>query len=65
MFRTSLVALPFAIGLLLALPSAAQADPASEKFGHHVSNCAQTMGLSGHHNPGMHHGASNWDGMPC
>ena len=65
MSRTSLVALPFAIGLLIALPSAAQADPAPGDFGQHVSNCAHTMGLSGHHNPGMHHGASGWDGMPC
>jgi hypothetical protein len=65
MSRTSLVALPFAIGLLVALPSPAQADPAPGDFGQHVSTCAQTMGLTGEHNPGMHDGASGWDGMPC
>ena len=65
MTKTTLVALPFAIGLLIALPSAAQADPGSGNFGQHVSTCAQKMGLSGDHNPGMHHGASGWDGMPC
>lgn len=65
MSKARLVALPFAIGLLIALPSAAQGDPAPEDFGQHVSHCAQTMGLSGHHNPGMHHGVSDWDGMPC
>lgn len=65
MTKTSLVALLFAIGLLVALPSAAQADPGSGNFGHHVSNCAQSMGLSGDHNPGMHQGASDWDGTPC
>lgn len=47
MTKTTLVALPFAIGLLIALPSAAQADPGSGNFGQHVSTCAQTMGLSG------------------
>ena len=65
MTKTNLVALPFVIGLLIALPSAAQAAPGSGNFGQHVSTCAQTMGLNGDHNPGMHHGASGWDGMPC
>jgi hypothetical protein len=65
MTKTKLVALPFAVGLLIALPSGAHADPGSGNFGQHVSQCAHTMGLSGVHNPGMHHGASGWDGMPC
>lgn len=65
MKKTNLLAVAFAIGLLIALPSAAQADPATGNFGQHVSTCAQTMGFSGHHNPGMHRGASGWDGMPC
>ena len=54
---TRLVAVTFA-GLLIALPAAAQADPATESFGQHVSQCAQTMGFSADHNPGMHHGVS-------
>lgn len=65
MTKTKLVALPFAIGLLLVLPGAAQAAPSAVNFGQHVSTCAQTMGFNGGHNPGMHHGASGWDGMPC
>ncbi|MBC7762307.1 MAG: hypothetical protein H7201_11040 [Candidatus Saccharibacteria bacterium] len=65
MTKTTLLALSFAIGLLIALPSAAQADPRPGNFGHHVSTCAQTMGLNGDHNPGMHQGASGWNGMPC
>ena len=64
MKTTTLLALPLALGLLLAAPGAAQADP-QPNFGQHVSSCAQTMGFSGHHNPGRHQGASNWDGMPC
>lgn len=65
MIKTTLMALPFAIGLLVALPSAAQANQGSGNFGQHVSSCAHSMGLSGDHNPGMHRGASGWDGMPC
>ncbi|GEP38114.1 hypothetical protein NPS01_17770 [Nocardioides psychrotolerans] len=65
MNTTTLVALPFALGLLIALPGAAQAEPAPGDFGQHVSSCAQTMGLSGDHNPGVHRGAHDWDGMPC
>lgn len=30
-------------------------------FGQHVRTCAQTHGFSGTHNPGMHHGASEFD----
>ena len=65
MTKTTLVALPIAIALFAALPSAAQAAPSEGNFGQHVSNCAQTMGLNADHNPGMHHGASGWDGTPC
>lgn len=64
---TTILALPFAIALLMATPGAAQAGPAQAgpNFGQHVSQCAQTMGFGADHNPGMHHGASGWDGMPC
>ena len=34
-------------------------------YGHHVATCAQTMGFSGVHNPGMHHGFAGWDGAAC
>ena len=49
----------------LALPGAAALAGPSNNFGSHVRDCAQTMGFSGSHNPGMHRGASGWDGMPC
>ncbi len=54
-------------GVLLLAPSAASASPSpdGEPFGQHVRRCAQTMGFSGHHNPGMHQGNAGWDGIPC
>jgi ABC-type phosphate transport system permease subunit len=54
-------------GAVLALAPAAGAttDTAPVNFGQHVRQCAQTMGFSGAHNPGMHDGAAGWDGMPC
>lgn len=48
--------------LLLASPATAVSGPT---FGDHVTQCARTMGFSGSHNPGMHQGAHNWDGMTC
>ncbi|GAA2102988.1 hypothetical protein GCM10009841_19850 [Microlunatus panaciterrae] len=52
--------------VLLASPAAtAQAEQTGRDFGHHVAGCAQTLGMSGSHNPGMHQGLSDWDGMPC
>ena len=61
----SLVVLPAA--LLTTMTGAANAEqaPAAPNFGQHVSSCAQTMGFSASHNPGMHHGFAGWDGMPC
>jgi hypothetical protein len=51
---------------LLALPGTAQAaKPAANEYGQHVRHCAQTMGFSGEHNPGTHHGNSGWDAMTC
>lgn len=38
-------------------------DPST--FGTHVRDCAQTMSFSGSHNPGMHRGATGWDGTKC
>ena len=43
----------------------ASTNVAAANFGQHVRTCAQAMGFSGEHNPGMHHGAAGWDGMPC
>lgn len=34
-------------------------------FGRHVSECARTMGFTGEDNPGMHQGATDWEGMTC
>ena len=65
MKKTTLFALPFALGLLIAIPNPSMADPGPDNFGQHVSTCAQTMGFDADHNPGMHHGASGWDGLPC
>jgi hypothetical protein len=59
--------MPATIGVLLvASPTAgAQTVPAGSEFGHHVAECAQTMGFDGAHNPGMHRGVSSWDGTSC
>lgn len=51
-----------AVVLLQASPATAVSGPT---FGDHVAQCARTMGFSGSHNPGMHQGAHNWDGMTC
>lgn len=40
-------------------------EPAPGDFGQHVSQCAQQLGFSGDHNPGMHQGAAGWNGMGC
>lgn len=63
----SLLALPVTVGLLLATPAVASAQPGPARpgFGQHVSQCAQTMGFSADHNPGLHRGVSAWDGIPC
>lgn len=56
-----------AIALAPAGPAlaASAADPAANDFGQHVRHCAQTMGFTGEHNPGMHQGNAGWDGMTC
>jgi len=51
---------------ILTTPGASSAaDPAANDYGQHVRHCAQTMGFSGEHNPGMHQGNAGWDGMTC
>lgn len=50
----------------LAAPTASAADPsAGQTYGQHVEHCAQSTGLNGEHNPGMHAGFSGWTGMQC
>ena len=53
--------------LMLGTPTAAnaRAEPTGRDFGQHVAECAQSWGMDGSHNPGMHHGFSDWDGLPC
>ena len=50
---TALAAAVLTVG---ATPAAADGD-----FGDHVITCAQTVGFSGDHNPGMHQGRHGWD----
>lgn len=54
--------------LMLSIPAvtAAAAAPDNDgEFGRHVAACAQGSGHDGTDNPGMHHGASGWDGEAC
>jgi hypothetical protein len=63
--RITVVAAAAVSALVLAAPAAAQAEPvAAGDFGQHVRTCAQLMGFSGSHNPGMHQGNAGWQGMP-
>ena len=52
----------FAVPLTVAAATGAGAATTAEgsSFGHHVAQCAQTMGFSGEHNPGMHQGITGW-----
>lgn len=59
LFRATAVLALAGAGALAAGP--AQAANANSDFGQHVSNCAQTMGFDGTHNPGMHQGKSGWE----
>jgi hypothetical protein len=46
----------------LTMASGASTQAANDgEFGQHVRSCAQTMGFSGEHNPGMHRGFHGWD----
>ena len=46
--------------MLTVLVSGSTGASAAGDFGHHVRTCAQTMGFSGAHNPGMHQGLHGW-----
>ena len=62
---TTLLALPFAIGLVIGMPTASLAEPRADNFGQHVSTCAQDMGFTAEHNPGMHQGPAAGTGCPA
>lgn len=62
---TVVVAATAAFALVTTTAASAQAEPTGREFGHHVAACAQSSGMDGSHNPGMHQGFSNWDGLPC
>ena len=53
------------VATLVLVPATAEAATGSSASGQHVRSCAQSMGFSGMHNPGMHQGAAGWDGMAC
>ena len=60
MTKKMIVAVATSIALLL-VPIGASASTTGTSFGSHVSEAAQTHGLSGVHNPGvLHRGASGW-----
>lgn len=59
------VAVLSATAALALLPTAPAAAATPSNFGSHVSACARTMGFSANCNPGMHRGASGWDGATC
>ncbi|WP_454852331.1 hypothetical protein [Promicromonospora soli] len=64
--RTLAAAAVAAAALGLATPAVALADAGTgAEFGQHVRECAQTMGFTGQHNPGMHHGYAGWDATDC
>ena len=63
--RRALVTTAMTVASVLVVPSTADAAAYSASFGQHVRACAQTMGFSGTHNPGMHQGAAGWNGMTC
>lgn len=48
---------------VVIVPAAAWADAGAtgRDFGRHVVMCAQTIGFSGQHNPGVHQGFVGWD----
>lgn len=61
---TALLVAPGAQAATIATAASATV-PAASQFGQHVVDCAQTMGFSAEHNPGMHQGAAGWNDTPC
>ncbi|OIJ27618.1 hypothetical protein [Nocardioides luteus] len=64
MNRILIFAAAAAAGTALALPSPAAAADGRE-FGEHVVHCAQDVGFSGTHNPGMHQGFHGFTDHEC
>jgi hypothetical protein len=55
-----------AVAAALVVGSAAAGGAATGRdFGAHVATCAQTVGFSADHDPGMHHGYAGWPGDTC
>ncbi|WP_328690314.1 hypothetical protein OHA74_14205 [Streptomyces phaeochromogenes] len=57
-----------ALAVVALAPATASADTPADsgaQYGRHVRQCAQTVGFSGTHSPGMHQGYAGWDGVPC
>ena len=59
------IATSIIVGGMLTVPASSALAGTPSNFGSHVRECAQSMGFSGSHNPGMHRGAAGWDGQPC
>ena len=61
--RASLVIVGAVLSGVMALTPAGSAETGAtgRDFGKHVVTCAQTMGFSGQHNPGMHRGFAGWN----
>lgn len=59
--QLTLLGTPMAALLLTAPPASAAPDAVPSPYADHVVHCAQTMGFTGTHNPGVHHqGFSGW-----
>ena len=64
--RVLVIAATTAALALPAAPALADAPSTGNAFGQHVAACAHDMGgFTGTHNPGMHRGATGWDGGDC
>ena len=63
MFRTGgrRIGLALAVVALATGAGATSAAAAGDHFGQHVVTCAQMVGFTGEHNPGMHQGFQGWD----
>lgn len=63
--QAALLATPLVALVLTAAPAAAL-DDVPNPYADHVVHCAQDMGFTGSHNPGVHHqGFSGWQPHDC
>lgn len=58
--RLALRIAALASGAAILAAGVATAATADDQFGQHVRDCAQTIGLDGAMNPGMHQGYAGW-----